>query len=66
VVSAVHPEPLETYLRTVKDHLQSLSPEDSAEIIRELRSHVLDCVKGDLSNAAVNATLMRLGDPRDR
>lgn len=65
MVSAVHPEPLEMYLQTVKNHLQSLSPEDSSEIIRELRSHVLDRVKGDLSYAAVSATLTRLGDPRE-
>jgi hypothetical protein len=65
VVSAVRPEPLEMYLRTVRDHLQSLSPEDSSEILRELRSHVLDRVKGDLSNATVSATLTRLGDPRE-
>jgi hypothetical protein len=61
VESAVRPEPLEMYLQTVRDHLQSLSPEDSSEIIRELRSHVLDRVKGDLSNATVSATLTRLG-----
>jgi hypothetical protein len=65
VVSAVRPEPLEIYLQTVRDHLQSLSPEDSSEIIGELRSHVLDRVKGDLSNATVSATLTRLGDPRE-
>jgi hypothetical protein len=53
------------YLQTVRDHLQSLSPEDTSEIIRELRSHVLDRVKDDLSNATVGATLRRLGDPRE-
>ena len=61
----MHPEPLKVYLRTVEEHLQSLSPEDSSEIIRELRSHVLDRVKGDLSNATVGATLQKLGDPRE-
>jgi hypothetical protein len=65
VVSAVHPEPLERYLQTVKVHLQSLSPEDSLEIIRELRSHILDRIEGDLSDATVSATLTRLGDPRE-
>jgi hypothetical protein len=65
VVSAVHPDPLETYLQTVRNHLQSLSPEDTSEIIRELRSHVLDRVKGDLSHATIGATLTRLGDPRE-
>jgi hypothetical protein len=65
VVSAVHPEPLETYLQMVRDHLRSLSPEDTAEIIRELRSHVLDRVNGDLSDATIAATLTRLGDPRE-
>src|SRR5258708_30024890 len=61
MVSAVRPEPLEVYLQTVRDHLQSLSPEDSSEMIRELPRQVLDCVKGELSN--VGATLTRLGDP---
>jgi hypothetical protein len=65
MVSAVHPEPLEVYLQAVEEHLQSLSPEDSSEIILELRSHVLDRVKGDLSDATVSATLTRLGDPRE-
>jgi hypothetical protein len=53
------------YLRTVRDHLHALSPEDRSEIIRELRSHVLDRVKGDLSDASISATLTRLGDPRE-
>ncbi len=61
----MRPEPLEVYLLTVRDHLQSLSPKDSSEIIRELRSHVLDRVKGDLSIATVSATLTRLGDPQE-
>ena len=65
MVSAVRPEPLEVYLQTVEEHLKSLAPEDRSEIVRELRSHVLDRIKGDFSTATVNATLMRLGDPRE-
>jgi hypothetical protein len=65
MVSAVRPEPLETYLQAVEGHLKSLRPEDRSEIVRELRSHVLDRVKGDLSDASVCATLMTLGDPRE-
>jgi hypothetical protein len=65
MVSAVRPEPLEAYLQTVEDHLKSLPPEDRSEIVRELQSHVLDRVKGDLSNASVSAALATLGDPRE-
>jgi hypothetical protein len=65
MVSAVRPEPLEVYLQTVEEHLKSLPPEDRSEIVRELRSHVLDRIKGDLSDTTVNATLTRLGDPRE-
>jgi hypothetical protein len=65
MVSAVRPEPLEVYLQTVEEHLKSLPPEDRSEIVQELRSHVLDRIKGDLSDATVSATLTRLGDPRE-
>jgi hypothetical protein len=63
MVSAVLPEPLAMYLQSVEDHLTSLTQEDRSEVIRELRSHVLDRIKGDSSDAAVNAALRRLGDP---
>jgi hypothetical protein len=59
------PERIEAYLRTVKDHLRSLHPEEVAEIARELRSHIQDRIAGDLSDANVCATLEKLGDPRD-
>ena len=65
MVNAVHPESLDTYLQIVKDHLHALSPEDSSEVIRELRSHIMDSTQGDPSNEAVAATLAKLGDPRE-
>jgi hypothetical protein len=65
VVNVVRPERLELYLQTVANHLKSLPSEDRTEIVRELRSHVLDRVKGDLSDASVSATLATLGDPHE-
>jgi hypothetical protein len=61
----MRPDPLDLYLQTVGDHLGSLTPEDRREIIRELRSHVLDCVKGDLSHGNISAALQTLGDPAE-
>lgn len=58
-------EPLEIYLRQVRENLRGLPESDASEIIQELRSHVLDRVAGDLSDTRVKEALASLGDPRD-
>jgi len=60
-----YPEQLERYLQAVAGHLTSLADEDRLEIIRELRSHVLDSVNGDLSQEALKSALAKLGLPRN-
>ncbi len=58
------PEQLEQYLQAVAGYLTSLSDEDRLEIIRELRSHVLDSVNGDFSQDALTSALAKLRLPR--
>jgi hypothetical protein len=58
------PEQLEQYLQAVAGYLTSQSDEDRLEIIRELRSHVLDSVNGDFSQDALTSALAKLGLPR--
>lgn len=63
MVSAVQSELLESYLQTVEEQLRSLPPDDRSEVVRELRSHVLDSTKGELSDAGIRTALAALGDP---
>lgn len=63
--NAKSPEALEAYLLKVRQNLHGLPPSDVAEILAELRSHVLDRVAGDLSDAGIGRALASLGDPRD-
>jgi hypothetical protein len=65
VANVAHPELLDKYLQTVEGHLKALPSEDRLEVVRELRSHVLDRVKGDLSGANVAAALATLGEPQE-
>jgi HAAS len=58
-------ELLEQYLREVRKNLRGFSNRDASEIIQELRSHVLDRVDGDPSDATIEQALRSLGDPRD-
>lgn len=63
--NAKSPERLEAYLQDVRANLGGLPASDISEIVQELRSHVLDRVAGDLTDASVEQALASLGDPRD-
>jgi hypothetical protein len=65
VANVAHPELLDKSLQTVEGHLKALPPEDRLEVVRQLRSHVLDRVKGDVSGANVAAALATLGEPQE-
>ena len=64
MASDAYPEQLEQSLQAVAGHLTSLSKEDRREVIRELRSHVLDTVNGDFSQEALTSALALLGPPK--
>ncbi|MGO9512400.1 MAG: HAAS signaling domain-containing protein [Steroidobacteraceae bacterium] len=64
MASDAYPEQLEQYLQAVAGHLTSWSHEDRLEVIRELRSHVLDTVNGDFSQDTLTSALAKLGIPR--
>lgn len=55
-------DPLHAYLAEVAAELRTLPAAEVAEILRELRSHVLERLGGD--QTSVTAILDRLGDPR--
>jgi hypothetical protein len=59
------PEQLESYLEDVRRNLRGLPDADIAEIVLELRSHVLDSVAADASDADIRAVLTKLGDPSE-
>jgi len=59
------PEKIEAYLRAVAEELGSLPPAETVEIARELRSHILDRMAGDGSDAVVSVILKKLGEPQD-
>lgn len=63
--SARPSDDLEAYLRAVRAHLRGLPEAEIDEILRELRSHVLDRVGDGASPGALRDALARLGDPRD-
>lgn len=56
---------LEVYLEQVRRLLRSLPTAETAEILAELRSHVLDRVEGQLTPERVEAAIEALGSPRD-
>lgn len=56
---------LETYLEQVERRLHVLPAEEVAEILKELRSHVLDRVEGVLTPRTVEAALEALGSPTE-
>lgn len=58
-------EQLESYLDRVRHNLRGLAPAEVSEILQELRSHVMDFVAGDMSDARVAAALEKLGDPQE-
>jgi hypothetical protein len=58
-------EQLESYLDRVRHSLRGLAPAEVSEILQELRSHVMDFVAGDMSDARVKHALERLGDPQE-
>src|SRR5512143_3881420 len=57
------PELLESYLSRVRHNLRGLAPAEVSEILQELRSHVMDFVAGDMTDARVALALEKLGDP---
>ena len=63
--NAKSPEQLETYLRTVRENLRRLPESEASEVVQELRSHVLDRVAGDFTEASLAHALASLGDPRE-
>jgi hypothetical protein len=64
MVSGAYPDVLENYLQAVAGNLSSMSSEDRLEVVRELRSHVLDIVDGDLSEDKLTRALAALGPPK--
>lgn len=56
---------LDTYLAQVRRGLKGLSEAEIAEVLLELRAHVLDRVEGHLTPNSVEAALAALGSPRD-
>jgi len=54
---------LERYLSRLSTALRGLPPEQVTDILRELRSHVLERAGGALTPAKVQAALDALGDP---
>lgn len=63
--SAKASEKLESYLNRVRHSLRGLSAAEVSEILQELRSHVMDFVAGDMSDARVALALEKLGDPQE-
>jgi uncharacterized membrane protein len=55
---------LDLYLDQVRRYLHGLSETERAEIVAELRSHVLDRVEGEFLPDKVDAALAALGAPR--
>jgi hypothetical protein len=66
-VSTRAAQDLDSYLQTVRAGLRGLPAADAEEIIRELRSHILDRASSaaGLSESGVAAALARLGDSED-
>jgi hypothetical protein len=58
-------EALETYLHEVRSRLHGLSASEVSEIVQELRSHVLDAVSGDASEARIADALRKLGSAQE-
>lgn len=56
-------ERLERFLHDVRRELRGLSSAEDAEVIEELRSHVLDRTGGSLSADAVGTALRAIGSP---
>ena len=56
---------LEAYLAQVRRRLHALPSSEVEEVLKELRSHVLDRVQGELTPAAVEAALAALGPPAE-
>ena len=56
---------LDTYLDQVRRRLRALSNAETEEVLKELRSHVLDRVEGQLTPRSVEAALEALGRPAE-
>jgi uncharacterized membrane protein len=58
---------LDSYLQKVRAGLRGLPATEAEEIVRELRSHILDRAgsAGELPESGVAAALVKLGDPED-
>ena len=58
---------VEAYLEEMQERLRGMNHEDAREIVRELRSHILDtaCGSGDMTPLTVEAALAALGSPEE-
>jgi uncharacterized membrane protein len=57
---------IESYLTKLRGHLRGLSEETTREILKELRSHIMEKAAADgMTVAAVDATLAALGRPEE-
>jgi uncharacterized membrane protein len=58
-------QPIEAYLNQVRRKLRGLDADHTREILRELRSHILEkaAMGGEMTSATVAAALRALGDP---
>jgi hypothetical protein len=59
------PDRLGKYLRKVRSNLHGMPASEADEVVRELRSHVLDRVGGDLNEINIGDALARLGEPEE-
>jgi hypothetical protein len=60
-------ERVEAYLEALRLGLKGVQDEDASEIIREMRSHILDraSAEGQVTDASMDAALRALGSPDD-
>ncbi len=58
---------VEKYLSTVQKGLAGLRPKEAADIVEELRSHILDkaALQGEASSGAIDNVLEALGNPEE-
>lgn len=58
---------LESYLNALRKNLRGLEREEIDEIVRELRSHIVEkaTAEGGFTPSTVSSVLTRLGDPRE-
>lgn len=58
---------INAYLSTLRQRLRGLNDDDASEIIEELRGHIMEksTADGEITTAAVDVALARLGDPEE-